>query len=67
MPELITLPYELLLRFDEAGELAGAHLMYRRRLLDESGAVLMDQTLDPLPLELTHPAVLAAVAALPSS
>jgi hypothetical protein len=67
MPELITLPYELLLRFDETGELAGAHVMYRRRLLAETGAVLMDQTLDPVPLALTHPAVVAAVAALPPS
>lgn len=64
MPDLITTPYELLLRFDEAGELHGAHVVRRRRLLDEQGVAVMDQLLDPEPLALDHPAVLAAVEAL---
>lgn len=64
MTTLTTNPYELLLRFDEAGKVTGAHVVRRQQLHDAEGTLLMERLTDPQPLALDHAAVLAAVAAL---
>lgn len=46
-----TIFYELLLRGDLAGNLAGMHFQRRTLYRDESGAVLTERILDPEPVE----------------
>ena len=51
MAEIIdqTLPYEILIRFDESGALAGAHKAERRRVTLD-GELLKDDVEPPMPI-----------------
>jgi FtsZ-binding cell division protein ZapB len=51
----ITVPYEVLIRWDRQGRIQGAHYQ-ERRVVEEGAEVLLDRPLDPIPLELAEKA-----------
>lgn len=46
-----TVPYEILIRFDESGAVQGAHLV-KRRIVELDGKRLKDETTSAIPLAL---------------
>ena len=49
--QTVTLPYELLARFDRTGALSGVHVQYRTLILDGNGSILSDTPGPACPLE----------------
>lgn len=60
MPQVKT-PHEFLVRWDDAGNLKGAHIAYREAFTDDAGVEQFSKFADPRPVALTDATLLAAI------